>query len=487
MTHSNRQKGESHERIRPLRGTDLSSAPSPPRTPSPALRPTPLWWRDATAADRLGPRALRRRAVGDGRWPHRLHLGGRVVTNLGRLAGPRRLGADPHPGAAHGAHPDPRAGLGSGRARASAPARRLHVVQPHDRPHRADDPRLQRRHRSRASSARSSTRCSTPRACCSPWPARSRSSWSSSRRSRRPRRLRYESWHLLHLYAYLGAGLALPHQLWTGADFTSSTVATVFWWGLYAAALACVIAYRVVLPLVRSRGTGSSCRRCGPSRRPSPRSSSRDATSTGCRCEPASSSSGASSTARAASRANPYGSPPRPTAAACASRPRPSATRAAGSPRSSRARRCSWRVPTAGSTPVCAPGSGPCSSAPASASRRCARCSRSCPPAPTPPSSSTASGASPTSSWREELLELARAKGARVVAVVGHRRTDRASWLPADSAHLGEAEALLRIVPDIAHRDVYVCGNPAWMDTVIAAAKDAGVPAASIHHERFSY
>ena len=31
-----------------------------------------------------------------------------------------------------------------------------------------------------------------------------------------PRRLRYESWHLLHLYAYLGAGLALPHQLWTG-------------------------------------------------------------------------------------------------------------------------------------------------------------------------------------------------------------------------------------------------------------------------------
>jgi len=29
-------------------------------------------------------------------------------------------------------------------------------------------------------------------------------------------RLRYESWHLLHLYAYLGVGLALPHQLWTG-------------------------------------------------------------------------------------------------------------------------------------------------------------------------------------------------------------------------------------------------------------------------------
>ena len=36
------------------------------------------------------------------------------------------------------------------------------------------------------------------------------------------RRVRYESWHLLHLYAYLGVGLALPHQLWTGQQFMSS-------------------------------------------------------------------------------------------------------------------------------------------------------------------------------------------------------------------------------------------------------------------------
>src|SRR5262249_3933016 len=36
------------------------------------------------------------------------------------------------------------------------------------------------------------------------------------------RRLRYESWHLLHLYAYLGVGLAIPHQLWTGTDFVNS-------------------------------------------------------------------------------------------------------------------------------------------------------------------------------------------------------------------------------------------------------------------------
>ena len=66
------------------------------------------------------------------------------------------------------------------------------------------------------------------------------------------RRLRYESWHLIHLYAYLGVGLALPHQLWTGQEFLTSPVATVYWWTLYAAALASVLVWRVGLPVYRS-------------------------------------------------------------------------------------------------------------------------------------------------------------------------------------------------------------------------------------------
>lgn len=66
------------------------------------------------------------------------------------------------------------------------------------------------------------------------------------------RRLRYESWHLLHLYAYLGVGLALPHQLWTGADFTATAFATIFWWGLWIATAAAVLIFRVGLPLGRS-------------------------------------------------------------------------------------------------------------------------------------------------------------------------------------------------------------------------------------------
>ncbi|HZE66396.1 MAG TPA: ferric reductase-like transmembrane domain-containing protein, partial [Sporichthyaceae bacterium] len=65
-------------------------------------------------------------------------------------------------------------------------------------------------------------------------------------------KLRYESWHLLHLYAYLGVGLALPHQLWTGQDFLDSHLATVYWWTLWAAAAGAVIVWRIGIPLHRT-------------------------------------------------------------------------------------------------------------------------------------------------------------------------------------------------------------------------------------------
>ncbi len=73
---------------------------------------------------------------------------------------------------------------------------------------------------------------------------------TSIRRARR--HLRYESWHLLHLYGYLGAGLAIPHMLWTGADFTSSPTATVYWWSLWAVTMAAALWFRVALPVWRT-------------------------------------------------------------------------------------------------------------------------------------------------------------------------------------------------------------------------------------------
>ncbi len=84
------------------------------------------------------------------------------------------------------------------------------------------------------------------------------------------RRLRYESWHLLHLYAYLGVGLALPHQLWTGQEFLASTARTVFWWGLWIAAAAAVLGFAGRAPAVAQRAR----RPAGDRRRPGGRAAS---------------------------------------------------------------------------------------------------------------------------------------------------------------------------------------------------------------------
>src|SRR6478609_6073759 len=73
---------------------------------------------------------------------------------------------------------------------------------------------------------------------------------TSIRKARR--RLRYESWHLLHLYGYLGVGLAIPHMLRTGADFIQNPGATVYWWTLWAVAAASVLVFRVGQPVWRS-------------------------------------------------------------------------------------------------------------------------------------------------------------------------------------------------------------------------------------------
>jgi predicted ferric reductase len=66
------------------------------------------------------------------------------------------------------------------------------------------------------------------------------------------RRLRYETWYFVHLYAYLGVALAFSHQLATGSDFVGEPAARAYWYGLYAFTLAALVVFRLGVPLART-------------------------------------------------------------------------------------------------------------------------------------------------------------------------------------------------------------------------------------------
>ena len=66
------------------------------------------------------------------------------------------------------------------------------------------------------------------------------------------RRLRYETWYFVHLYAYLGVALAFSHQLATGSSFVGRPGAVAYWYALYAVTLGALVVFRLALPVGRS-------------------------------------------------------------------------------------------------------------------------------------------------------------------------------------------------------------------------------------------
>ena len=66
------------------------------------------------------------------------------------------------------------------------------------------------------------------------------------------RRLSYRVWHAVHMSAYVAIALGFSHQLATGHEFVGQPVARAYWWALYAVTLAALVGFRIVLPVVRS-------------------------------------------------------------------------------------------------------------------------------------------------------------------------------------------------------------------------------------------
>ncbi|GAA1974962.1 ferredoxin reductase family protein [Catenulispora subtropica] len=80
--------------------------------------------------------------------------------------------------------------------------------------------------------------------------------------------------------------------------------------------------------------------------------------------------------------------------------------------------------------------------------------------------------------FRSELQEIAARRGARLVYLVGSRRRHGRTLTAAGLTHL---------VPGLTAHDVYLCGPEPMQRAVIAALREAGVPAGRIHHESFEF
>ncbi|MEA2683725.1 MAG: hypothetical protein QOK05_2053 [Chloroflexota bacterium] len=74
---------------------------------------------------------------------------------------------------------------------------------------------------------------------------------TSARAARR--RLKYETWHFIHLYAYLAIALSFGHVLAVGTDFSDDQLARTYWIGLYMVAGALILLFRVGHPLLLDR------------------------------------------------------------------------------------------------------------------------------------------------------------------------------------------------------------------------------------------
>jgi ferredoxin-NADP reductase/DMSO/TMAO reductase YedYZ heme-binding membrane subunit len=77
---------------------------------------------------------------------------------------------------------------------------------------------------------------------------------------------------------------------------------------------------------------------------------------------------------------------------------------------------------------------------------------------------------------RDEIAGEVERRDGRLHELVGRRENVRI-----------DAPALTALVPDIAERDVYLCGPAALQDALVEAATEAGVPATHLHHESFSF
>ncbi|KTS91414.1 oxidoreductase [Microbacterium testaceum] len=307
---------------------------------------------------------------------------------------------------------------------------------------------------------------------------------TSVRKARK--RLRYESWHLLHLYGYLGVGLAVPHMLWTGADFIVSRSATAYWWAMWAVTMAAVIVFRLGVPLARSLRHGIRVSAVEPDGR-----SGVSVRMTGRRIDALKARGGQFFVWRFLdgpgwSRGHPFSLAADPSGGELV---------------------ISARFVGDGTHRLAAlrPGTrvlieGPYGTMTADERRGghllmigagagVAPLVAILDEADWPPGGATLlvrDHAAADALRTDAIDRLVRERGLRHAPLPGPRAHTTSSWLPASHARWAGADLVRYVSPRPADTDVFLCGPPTWMDAVRADLRRAGVAADRIHLEAFT-
>ena len=306
---------------------------------------------------------------------------------------------------------------------------------------------------------------------------------TSSRAARK--RLRYHTWHLLHLYTLLGIALVVPHMIWTGSEFRPQW-AQVLLVTLYALAVACLLAFRLLVPLLRSvrhrvvvervvedtpgnvsvHLRGRDLERLGTQAGQFFIWRFRDG--------------------RGWTRGNPYAL----SAAPQGDTFRITAKEVGTNSRRLRGLRPGTRVlfegPYGRFTPTSRHGGRVTAMASGIGITPVRALMEDLDYAPGEAVLLYRGSTEDDFVFRHELDRLAQERGVRVVYLPGHRPSGRSSWQPEPAAEEDHV-AIRRLVPDVAEGDVYICGPDAWAQSAAEAARRAGVPNTHIHVERFAF